>query len=406
MTGEIRRVAMVSMHTSPDAAPGSADAGSINVSLLETARELATRGVEVDLVTRATGETGSRAVAPGVTLHAVRAGPIGVVARDDLGVFSDEFGEEFARLAGRDGPRYDVIHAHYWLSGLATLPVAIELGVPFVQTFHSLAALHSASPVPGAAPDSERRLWSERYLAGQADAIVAVSAAEATMLIDRVGAPIAKLWVVPPGVDGDAFRAGRATTSLSVHAFLGIAAERPVIAVIGRLEPAKGQELAIQALATMPEPRPLLAVVGEPGSADYAAGLRTLAADLDVNADVRFLGVLDRAELAGLLAATSVALVPSYSESFGLVALEAAATGVPVVASAAGGLVESVLDGETGLLVASREPEDWARAIATLLGDDALRARMASSARLHAEGLSWGSTATSLLGVYASLNKR
>ena len=395
---------MVSMHTSPDAVPGSAESGGLTVALLETARELATRGVEVDLVTRATGDAGSRAIAPGVTLHALRAGPIGAVAEEQLAVFSDEFGEEFARLAGRDRPRYDVIHSHYWLSGIATLPAAIELGVPFVQSFYSLAEMKNGSLAPGEAPQGERRLWSERYLANQADAIVAHSAAEATTLIDGVGAPVAKLWVVPPGVDGERFHSGN-DSSASVHAFFGVALDRPVIAVIGRLQPPKGQELAIRALAAMPEPRPLLAVVGEPTARDdaYVAHLHALAAALGVTADVRFLGGLDRAELSSLLAASSVALVPSFSETFGLVALEAAATGVPVVATAVGGLGEAVLHGETGLLVSTREPEDWARAIGTLLGDDALHGRMAASARQHAEGLSWGATATSLLGVYATL---
>ena len=396
---------MVSMHTSPDAQPGSAESGAMNVGILATALEFAARGVEVDLITRAAGVAGQRAVAPGVTLHALAAGERGGMATGRLAIVADEFGEAVAQLTRRGDRPYDVIHAHYWLSGIATLPVAIELGIPFVQSFHSLAALRNEPLAPGSTAESDRRLWSERYLATQADALVATSAAEATVLIDNVGAPPERVWVIPPGVDSEQFTPDRAVKSVSVHAFLGIDGERPILSVVGRIQPLKDQELALRALAAMPSPRPLLAIVGEPAAGDgqYLDRLQRLAHELGVAGDVRFIGVLDRVQLANLLASSALVVIPSFTESYGLVALEAAASGVPVVAANVGGLAESVADGVTGLLLASRDPEQWARELTLLLADPSRRSTLATAARLRAEGLSWAASATSLLGVYASL---
>lgn len=396
---------MVSMHASPDAQPGSAGSGSMNVAILATALELAARDVEVDLVTRASGAAGQRAVAPGVTLHALAAGETGGMPTGRLATVADEFGEAVAELTRRGDQPYDVIHAHYWLSGIATLPVAIELGIPFVQSFHTLGAMTNEAAVPGNRPEPDRRLWSERYLATQADAIVAVSAAEATTLIDNVGAQPGRVWVIPPGVDSVQFTPARVSKTVSVHAFLGIDANRPILAVVARIQPLKDQELALRALAALPAPRPLLAIVGEPalGDGQYLDRLQRLAVELGVAADVRFIGMLDRVQLANLLASSSLVLMPSLTEPYGLVALEAAASGIPVVASSVGGLSEAVVDGVTGVLVDSRDPVVWAHEIRSLLVDPGRRLVLATAARQRAEGLSWGAAATSLIGVYASL---
>jgi D-inositol-3-phosphate glycosyltransferase len=393
---------MVSMHTAPDTQPGAADAGGMNVAILETARELAARGVEVDLLTRAAGKAGVRDIAPGVVLHSLAAGESGV-GRGALATVTDDFGEAVARLSRDAG--YDVIHAHSWLSGIATLPVALELGIAFVQSFHGVAAMRNAALAPGSEPEPDRRLWSERYLSTQAEAIIASSSAEAASLIDDVGAPAGRVWVIPPGVDSALFLDGRSSTSLSVHAFLGIDSDRHVIAVIGRLQALKDQELAIRALALVPMPRPLLAIVGEPalGEEDYAIRLHRLANQLGVTDDVRFFGALSPQHVSNLLAASSLVLIPSHADTYGLVALEAAASGIPVIAADAGGLADSVVDGSTGLLLRSRDPREWARAIERMLGDPALRARLGAAGRERAEGLSWAATATSVLGVYASL---
>jgi D-inositol-3-phosphate glycosyltransferase len=409
MTPTPQRVALVSMHTSPAADPGTGDSGGMNVAILSTARELARRGVEVDLLTRASADPRVTEIADGVTLHELRAGPRGVIPKERLVTIADEFGEAVAVLTGRREPRYDLIHAHYWLSGLATLPVALELGLPFVQSFHTVAAMKNATLAPGQAPEPERRLRSEMYLANQASAVVAGSAAEASALIDEVRAPADRTWVIPPGVDVDLFTPGRADAAgARVRSELAIAPGRPIIAVVGRVQPLKDQELAIRVLAELHALRgsaPVLVIAGEatPGEHGYAASLESVAAELGVLAGVRFAGALSRERLADLLAASIVTLVPSHSETFGIVALESAASGTPVIAFRGGGLVESVSAGVSGLLVDSRDPRAWAQATAGLLDDGARLDRLSGLARNHAEGFTWAATATALIGVYASL---
>jgi D-inositol-3-phosphate glycosyltransferase len=409
MTHSLDRVAMVSMHTSPSELPGTGDAGGMNVAILATAVELAKRGVEVDLLTRASGSAETTELADGVTLHQLEAGPRGPVAKHRLIEVTDEFGEAVAHLTGRGAPRYDVIHANYWLSGLSTLPVALELGLPFVQSFHTVAAMKNASLAHGQEPEPEQRLRTEMYLANQASAVVAGSAAEVTTLIDEVRAPADRIWVIPPGVDLDLFTPTRTDDAdRRVRGELGIPADRPIIAVVGRVQPLKDQELAIRVLAELTALRgwaPVLVIAGEatPGDDGYAASLRTIAAELGVLTEVRFAGALSRDRLADLLAAATVTLVPSHSETFGLVALESAASGTPVIAYRAGGLVESVAEDVSGVLVDSRDPRDWARVTAGLLDDAARLERLARLSRHHAEGFTWAATATALIGIYASL---
>ncbi|CAN5183643.1 D-inositol-3-phosphate glycosyltransferase [soil metagenome] len=407
MTTDVRRVAMVSMHTSPVAPAGAADAGGMNIVLVQTALQLAARGVEVDLLTRASGEPHATLLAPGVTLHEIPAGPRRAVAKGQLMEYADEFGEGVARLTGRDTPHYDVIHAHYWLSGIATLPVALELGIPFVQSFHTLGAMKNRSLAPGDAPEPETRLRVETYLANQADAIVAGSSAEVTALIDEVRAPADRLWVVPPGVDAAMFTPTRRSAAAAVRERLGVAAGRAIVTVVGRVQPLKGQDLAIRALAAMTGQRPLLVIVGDPtpGGERYVDELHALVASLGVQADVRFVGRVDREGIADLLAASALTLVPSHSETFGLVALESAASGTPVIGSRSTGLVESIADGQSGLLLGSRDPADWAAGISGLLGAPARLLELSSHARDHAEKFSWATAAASLLGIYASLKR-
>jgi D-inositol-3-phosphate glycosyltransferase len=408
MVGIPTRVALVSMHTSPASRPGTGDAGGMNVTLRSLASELAARGVEVELLTRAEGAASERRLEPGVVLHELSAGPAGPIPRGELAAVSDEFGEAVAALAGRGGARYDLIHAHYWLSGIATLPVALELGLPFVQSFHTLAALKERNPAPGSTPEPDRRRPSEQYLAGQATAIVAGSAAEATVLIDEVRAPAERVWVIPPGVDVDLFRPNRAEAEERVREELAVAPGRPILVVAGRVQPLKDQELAIRSLAELHALRgwaPLLVVAGEatPGDEAYAEHVRSLAQELGVAEDVRFVGALGRDRLAELFIAASVTVLPSHSETFGLVALESAASGTPVVGYRGSGMVESIAEGRSGLLVDTREPRDWAEVIARLLDDPRGLARMGESARDHALGYTWAASATALLGVYGSL---
>ncbi|MBF0671468.1 MAG: glycosyltransferase [Salinibacterium sp.] len=407
MTGTVGRVALVAMHTPPAQQAGTGDSGGLNVSLLATAHELAKRGVEVELLTRASGAPSVTIVEPGVSIHALPAGPPASVDKSRLPALTDEFGESVARLAGRTAPRYDVIHAHYWLSGIATLPVSLELGVPFVQSFHTLAAMKNRHLAAGQEPEPELRLRSEGYLAGQASAVVAGSVAEVGCLIDDLHAPAERVWVIPPGVDVSLFTPDRAAAG-RVRREYSIEEGRPVLAVVGRVQPLKDQELAVRTLAALRRRRgwtPVLFIAGEatPGDEPYLESLRALASRLGVEDDVRFVGALDRQPLANLLAVATLTLVPSHSETFGLVALESAASGTPVVGYRSTGLMESIAEGESGVLLDSRDPEDWAAAVGSLLDDQAAREQLARRAREHALGFTWGTNATALLALYAGL---
>ncbi len=406
MTGAPRRIAMVSMHTSPADLPGRGDAGGMNVSILALASALAARGVEVDLLTRADREPVDRELADGVSLRSLAAGPPSPIPKGSLVDVADEFGEAVATLVGRRAPRYDLLHAHYWLSGLATLPVAIELGLPFVQSFHTLAAMKNRELGEGETPEPEGRLRGEGFLVTQADAIVAGSSAEVTTLIDDLHSAPDRLWVIPPGVDTELFSPGRARNAAAVREFLGLEADRPLLVMAGRIQPLKDQELAVRVLAQVHASRgwaPLLVIAGEASDQAYRARLEAVAADLGVASDVRFVGALDREILADLLAAAELTLMTSRSETFGLVALESAASGTPVVGYRGTGLVDSISDGESGVLVATRDAFDWAAVVVSLLGDAPRLARLGASARGHAEGFTWATAAASLLAVYENL---
>lgn len=397
------RVAMVAMHSSP--ASRSVEHGGLDVLLRSVAVELASRGVEVDLLVRSDGATSASTVADGVTLHRISAGMPGPRHPDDMLDLTDEFGEAVARLAGRSGSGYDVLHAHSWLSGLAALPVALELGIPFVQSFHTSAP---ASGAPAFTPEPTARKRSEMFLAGQANAVVTGSAAEVTAVLDDLGAPAERVWVVPPGVDSGFFRPERARFAEGpVRAEFDIDHDRPIIAVVGDVRGHGDQELVIRALAELHSLRgwaPVLVITGEaaPGHSDYLQLLRSIAAEVGVLGEVRFVGALDRERLADLLAIATVTVLPSDTESLPLVALESAASGTPVVGYRGAGA--AVAEGLSGLLIDSREPRSWARVLTSLLDDQVALDDLSTSARHHAETCTWAGTATGLLGVYGTLS--
>ena len=400
---------MVSMHTIPAAQPGTGDAGGMNVAILALAAELAIRDVEVDLVTRAAGPATTMELLPGVTQLELAAGEVGPIPKERMPEVTDEFGEAVAALARRVPGGYDIIHPHYWLSGIASLPVALELGIPLVQSFHTVAAMKNAFE-PTVPLEPEIRLRSEMFLARQADAIIANSSAEASVLIDRVGVPADRMWIIPPGVDLAMFAPTSSDAQAAVRRMLGLESDRPLVVIAGRVQPLKGHELAVRALAELHAMRgwaPVLVIAGEvtPGGLQFATRLRELASELGVAGDVRFVGALHRDTLAELFAAASVTLVPSFSETFGLVALESAAAGTPVIAYRAGGLVESVVDGVSGTLLDTRDPRLWATEIALMIENDERRSRIGLSARAHAERFTWAAAAASLLGVYAGAQR-
>ncbi|XUK62454.1 D-inositol 3-phosphate glycosyltransferase [Plantibacter sp. RU18] len=386
---------MISLHTSPGDEPGSGDAGGMNVVVRHQAIAMGAAGHEVDIITRRSSpsQPASMALAPGVTLRFLDAGPAEPVAKGRHEEFVDAFRAELATLG-----RYDVLHSHHWFSGMAALPLARDQRVPHVQSFHSIAAESSTPLSHGERAESPGRLAGEAFLARESDAVVAISAAEADTTITRLGGSPDRVSIVPPGVDGDLFHPMTGARS--------VRSGRASAVVAGRLHPLKGFDLAIETIAAVPARlRPELVIAGDV-SVDYDRYAEELAAharELGVADDVRFVGPQSRADLAALFRESVLVLVPSHSETYGLVALEAAASGTPTVVAASGGLREAVADGETGIVLDSRDPAVWGEAVAGLLADPERIDRFAQAARARAEHFDWQRSGESLVAVYHSL---
>ena len=383
------RIALVSLHTSPGAEPGSGDVGGMNVVVRNQAEALGAAGHEVEILTRRSSpdEPASLVLAPGVTLRFLDAGPAEPVTKGRNELYVDEFRDRLAEL----GP-WDVVHSHHWFSGMAALPVARALGVPHLQSFHSIAAHDSTPLAQGDRAESPGRIAGEERLARESDAVVAISHAEAGTVTSRLGGSPDRVHVVLPGVDGELFHPAEAGRT---------APGRPYVVVAGRLEPLKAPDLALRAVAAVPaEVRPDLVIAGGASTefAGYESELSALSDDLDLT--VHFLGPRSRPGLAALLRDAALVLVPSHSETYGLIALEAAASGVPVIAAASGGLRESVVDGVTGIVLPQRDPQAWARAMTQVLADAGLRDRLSRASRSHALDHPWSRSADDLVGVY------
>lgn len=381
------RVALISLHTSPLAQPGSGDAGGMNVYLVGLAEALAAGGAEVELITRDAGEGATHARTPGgVPVRFLQAGPRESVPKAELPALAGEFAQSLAEL-----PPFEVVHSHYWLSGLAGLEAARAWRAPHILSLHTVAALKNARLAPGDRPEPAVRLDGERMLVRASARTVTATAAERQAVLEAAGEGFdpARVAVVAPGVDPLLFH----PRSRAAH--------DPYLLVLARIQPLKGIELAIEAVAALPAGRrPRLVVAGgtSPGHDDYAAGLRALSARC--GAEVEFLPAQSRSATADLLAGADLLLVPSHSETFGLVALEAAASATPVVAAASGGLVEAVADRVSGVLLADRDPERWAAAIDGLRASPRRLAALGASASEHASRHTWADTARQLRRVY------
>ncbi|MCD7100682.1 glycosyltransferase [Pseudoclavibacter sp. 13-3] len=381
------RIAMISLHTNPYGDPGTGDVGGMNIVIQHISAELAALGHHVDVITRRSAPEQPDAIelAPRLTLRTITAGPEHPLPKAEHEACIEPFADQLRTFGD-----YDVIHAHHWYSGLAALPVARECGAVLLQSFHSIAADADTALDNGEPPETPRRLTAERTLAREADAVITVSHAEQRTVVERLGGDASRVHVVSPGVDARCFHPGTAAVPRYV-------------AAAARIEPLKGLDLAVAAIASTDAAlRPDLRIAGGPSSQDGGClrALRQQAADAGIGERVRFDGAMSHAELAELMRAASVFLVPSHSETYGLVALEAAASGVPVIAMATGGLPEAVHDGETGLLLHDRSPETWARALTRLLDDAELRERMGRAGRALALQRSWVKSAQRLVQIY------
>ncbi|MFI5620274.1 D-inositol-3-phosphate glycosyltransferase [Streptomyces sp. NPDC051567] len=393
---------MLSVHTSPLHQPGTGDAGGMNVYMVQLSRALAEQGVEVDLFTRCRGEDHPPLVdlAPGVRVRHLPAGPRAALSKEAMPGLVVPF--SLALL--KEDRRYDLVHSHYWLSGQAGRIAAAGWEIPLVHTAHTLARVKNAALPEGDAPEPELRIRGEYQVTASADRLIANTADEARALRDLYAAAPSRVQVVRPGVDlrtfcpGDGRAAARARLGLPADAFL------PVYA--GRVQPLKGPDVLVGAVAELLRAAPglrsrlLVPVVGGHSGAGPRGGAWELARTLGVADVLRLFPPVPQERLADWYRAADVLVVPSRSESFGLVALEAQACGTPVLAAAVGGLPTAVRDGVTGTLVSGHDPVDYARELRWFAEHPEEAGVMGGAAVHHARAMSWQAAAARTLEVY------
>ena len=374
----------------------------MNVYVRELSSALARAGVDCDVYTRTwrRGVPDVVDVEPGFRVHHVPAGPKGPVAIDDLVELVPDFTAGVRDILLRDGLP-DLIHANYWLSGLSGHVLKHELGLPLVSTFHTLARVKAECD----ADHDGRRARAEAEVIGCSDAILALSADEAVQLERLYHAVPDRVEIVPPGVDQHLFSPG---DKAAARAELGLGAD-PVLLFVGRIQPLKGVDVAVRTLCKLESSSAMLVVVGGPSGPEGAAELerlKRLVVDCGLQGQVRFDPPRRHDELTTYYRAADVCLVPSRSESFGLVALEAAACGTPVVAANVGGLATLVDPGVTGFLVEGRDPAVYAGHVAWLLDEPEAARTMGLRAAARARGYRWSTTAGRLRRIYADLTSR
>jgi D-inositol-3-phosphate glycosyltransferase len=408
----VRRIATLSVHTSPLDQPGTGDAGGLNVYVVEVAKRLAARGIEVDIFTRAVcRDTPPLAeVAPGVLVRSVVAGPFEELDKTELPGQVCEFTLEVLRAEAEADPgRYDLVHAHYWLSGKVGTVAKERWGVPLIQSMHTLGKVKNAALAAGDAAEPDDRIRGEFEVVAAADRLIANTAEEARQLTELYGADPAKVRTVSPGADLSVFTPGGPDGQAEARRKLGIEPDAVVLMFAGRVQPLKGPDVVLNAAARLIEADPWLAkklqvvVVGGPsGRAERADPdrMRELAAKLAITDIVRFEPPCPQAELADWYRAATVVLTPSYSESFGLVALEAQACGTPVVAASVGGLRTVVRHGHSGVLVDGHDPGHWAHAIRRLVTAPRRLQALSKGALRHASTFGWSATVDRLATVY------
>lgn len=422
-----RRVAMLSVHTSPLHQPGTGDAGGMNVYIVELAKKLASLNIEVEIFTRATTGTLPPAVelAPGVLVRHVDAGPYEGLAKEELPAQLCAFTHGVMQAwAGHRPGYYDLVHSHYWLSGHVGWLAAERWGVPLVHAMHTMAKVKNAALAAGDTPEPAARVIGETQIVRAADRLIANTAEEAGELVRHYEAGPDKVAVVHPGVNLDRFRpvapgapasgpASDEDTSASraaARARLDLPQDALIPLFAGRIQPLKAPDILLRAVAVLLDEDPALRsrlvvpVVGGPSGSGLAKpeGLQKLAARLGITDVVRFRPPVGQEQLADWYRAASVLVMPSYSESFGLVAIEAQASGTPVVAASVGGLPVAVRDGVSGFLIDGHDPADYARALGRFARDTSLAGRMGGAAARHARSFGWDTAAAATAEVYTA----
>ena len=406
------RVAMLSVHACPLAKLGGRDSGGMNVYVREVARDLAARGIEVDVYTRwrEPGDPRIQQFAPNARVIHIESGPVGYLSKMDVFDRLDEFTRGVQAHVDAEGLRYDLIHAHYWLSAEVARTLAPRWGVPVVQMFHTLGLVKREVMDEDIDGESDVRVMIERRAVRESARIVAASTIEAGELRDLYDADPDRLCVIPCGVDPDVFRPMRQSDAREAT---GRDQCERLILFVGRIEQIKGIDVLLKALGLMffrrPEMRSEVCLLVVGGALDpeddssenqKVAELRRLVHANRMEGNVEFVGSRDQEALAPYYAAADICAVPSLTESFGLVALEAMACGTPVVATRVGGLQTVVEDGESGLLVPAGDYQALAEAMARVLLDARLRMHLAHGARSRAERFTWHSVGEQISRLY------
>ena len=395
------------VHTCPLEQAGIGDAGGMNIYVAESAARMAAQGVEVDIFTRRDHLDLPEVVelSPGVNVHHLDAGHDLHWTKEQVPAHFNELTAEFKKALSSER-NYDLIHSHYWLSGKVAMPVAKELKLPLVHTMHTMARVKNLNLAEGERPEPMIRVQGETQIVAAASALTANTNAEAASLVSLYDACPDTVHVVTPGVDLYNFTpgAGRA----AARKVIGVAADTHVITFVGRIQPHKGPEILIRAIAETvshsPQLRPKLRVFIIGGASGVNGSeverLKELANWLNIDDVISFLPPVPRNELPNWYRAADLVCVPSYSESFGLVALEAQACGTPVVATAVGGLRTAVADGISGVLVDGHDPRAWSSVFARLLQEPQRRVLLSMGAIEHASHFGWDATARGTLDIY------
>lgn len=408
------RVAMLSVHTCPLAMLGGKKTGGMNVYVRDLSRELGRMGIHVDVFTRSQDDCVpmvNHDLGEYARVIHIPAGPEAPIPVGDIVNYLDEFAAGVVRFAEAEGLRYDLIHSHYWLSGLVAEKLEAHWGeMPIVQMFHTLGHMKNRIAGDPAERAPQERLDGENHVLTVADRIIAATPAEKAQLNWLYGADMGKIAIIPPGVDLERFHPIDKTEAKRE---VGIPCGDKNIMFAGRIEPLKGIDTLIQAMALIRQRHPqvientCVAIIGgDPWSDSPDAEMERLQAlrqDLDIHDFVLFLGAKDQDVLPNYYAAAEMVVMPSHYESFGMVALEAMAMGRPVIASEVGGLAYLIQDGITGYHVPSRDPEALAERIFELLTNPACREDMGRAARLSAERFDWAIIARRMVALYQNL---
>ncbi len=404
-----RRIAALMLHTSPLDQAGIGDAGGMNVYVVESAKRIAAAGVEVDIFTRSTrsGLADKVEIADGVNVRHIEAGPYEGISKYELPSQLCALTSSFMQVeASLPCGYYDLIHSHYWISGQLGWMLSERIGIPLVHTMHTMARVKNLSLAVGESPEPETRAIGEEQVVKATSALIANTDSEAASLVSLYNACPDKVFVVKPGVDLNLFKVGEG--KMAARKKLNIAPDSLLLAFVGRIQLHKGPEVLLQATAEMiahsPHLRAKLAVLIIGGASGNGTAepehLQAMAKFLGITDLLHFLPPVSREELPDWYRVADLVVVPSYSESFGLVALEAQACGTPVVATAVGGLRTAVSDGMSGALVDGHDPKAWAAIISRLLAEPQRRVLLSMGAIEHSSHFGWDATARGMLDIY------